>query len=96
MNKIFSVLLLLAFSLLFSHSVAAQARSYYISDYERFKIIAQGCSAIVKKQYGEGNFNAFVTQDGRVRMSGTDEEKFAFEKCMSESGFGIEFQSGDK
>ena len=96
MTKTFSVFLLLALSLLLSLSVDAQSRSYYMSDYERFKIIAQGCEAIVKRQYGEGNFNAFVTQNGRVRMSGTEEEKFAFEKCMSESGFGIEFQPGNK
>jgi hypothetical protein len=96
MTKIFFALLLLALPLLFSNSVDAQSRSYYMSDYDRFKITTRGCATIVKRQYGEGNFNAFVTEDGRIRMSGTEQEKFAFEKCMSESGFGIEFQSGDK
>ncbi len=92
MTKIFSVFFLLALSLVFSNSVAAQLRSYNMSDYERFEIIAKGCTAKVKRAYGDGNFSAFVTQNGRLRMIGTEDEKFAFKKCMSESGFDTEFQ----
>ncbi len=92
MTRIFSVFFLLALSLVLSSSVAAQLRSPDMSDYERFEIIAKGCTEKVKRAYGDANFSAFVTQNGRVRILGTEDEKFAFEKCMSESGFDTEFQ----
>lgn len=36
------------------------------------------------------DFDAYVTSAGNIRAMGTDEEKFAFQKCMDESGYPLE------
>ncbi|SRR5712692_3400565 len=49
-----------------------------------------GCIRVVQR--GGGGFDAVINGPGRVQMLGTTEERFAFSKCMAESGQPMQFK----
>jgi hypothetical protein len=45
------------------------------------------CVRLVRQVSGRNTFNAHFRPDGRLRVSGTAEEKGAFRRCLEQKGY---------